>query len=74
MADGTIGDVLMPEKRKADVRAMQEALAKKGFNPGSIDGIVGPKTREAIAAFEKASGLPNDGVVDDAMLKQLGLA
>lgn len=45
------------------VREIQQALAAAGFNPGPIDGVMGPKTRAAIKAFQQARGLTVDGVV-----------
>jgi|6_EtaG_2_1085325.scaffolds.fasta_scaffold12070_6 hypothetical protein len=42
--------------------AVQTALAKLGHTPGTPDGIMGPKTRGAICAFQKAAGLTVDGV------------
>jgi hypothetical protein len=40
---------------------IQNALVKHGFDPGKIDGIMGPKTHAAISAFQAARGLPVDG-------------
>lgn len=34
-----------------DVKAAQEALQEKGHNPGPIDGMMGPRTREALKSF-----------------------
>jgi uncharacterized protein (TIGR02594 family) len=36
---------------------IQTALKAKGFNPGTLDGIMGPKTEAAIIAFRKSIGL-----------------
>jgi len=38
------------------VEALQEALAAAGFNPGPIDGIMGPLTRAAMEAFNVSIG------------------
>lgn len=38
----------------AVVRALQEELAARGFDPGAPDGRLGPKTRAAIAAFARS--------------------
>ncbi len=44
-------------------RQIQTALYNAGYNPGSIDGKIGRKTREAIRAFQEANGLKADGKV-----------
>jgi len=46
-----------------DVRAVQQALIARGFNPGAVDGIYGPRTAAAVQAFQSASGLSPTGVV-----------
>jgi hypothetical protein len=47
-----------------DVTWIQSSLAKLGYNPGPIDGIMGPKTSWAIKEFQKAHNLQPDGIVD----------
>jgi membrane-bound lytic murein transglycosylase B len=37
------------------------ALASKGYAPGVADGVMGPKTRAAIRAFQRDLGLPTTG-------------
>lgn len=44
------------------VKQMQRALKNAGFYKGSIDGKMGPQTKAAITAFQKARGLKADGV------------
>ena len=39
------------------IKALQEALAAKGFSAGAIDGDCGPKTKAAIKAAAKAAGI-----------------
>lgn len=42
---------------------VQRALVSHGFDPGPLDGIDGPRTREAVAAFQtKHGGLDVDGI------------
>jgi hypothetical protein len=55
------------------VRAAQLFLTYRGFHPGPIDGFVGPLTRSAIGEFQKQNGLPQTGVVDDALLAALDM-
>ena len=40
---------------------LQSALRRAGFDPGDIDGQMGPQTRAAVVAFQKAQGLDPDG-------------
>lgn len=56
-----------------DVSILQEALKKKGFSPGTIDGIYGPKTEQAVKAFQKSIDLPGGGIIGPKTLKGLGL-
>lgn len=44
-------------------RQIQLALKNAGFYGGSIDGKLGPKTREAVRAFQRSNGLTADGRV-----------
>lgn len=43
----------------------QAALKAAGFYGGEVDGLYGPKTREAILNFEKVAGLPQTGLVNE---------
>ncbi len=45
------------------VQGVQRALLALGFDPGPVDGIVGPQTREAVKAFQDSVGLTADGLV-----------
>jgi len=42
---------------------LQAYLDEHGYNPVAIDDDFGPKTEEAVKGFQKANGLPRDGVV-----------
>jgi peptidoglycan hydrolase-like protein with peptidoglycan-binding domain len=48
-------------------------LNKHGANL-TADGVMGPKTRAALKAFQKAHGLKANGWLDEATEKELGLA
>ncbi|MBX2856978.1 MAG: lytic murein transglycosylase [Rhodobacteraceae bacterium] len=43
---------------EADIREIQALLSGLGFDTGGIDGSVGPRTRDAIAAFAVKRGMP----------------
>ena len=45
-------------------RMAQEALTEKGFDPGPIDGIWGPKTKSAVMQFQESAGLTANGQID----------
>lgn len=44
-------------KYNAGVEQLQKDLKKLGFDPGTIDGLMGPRTRAAMKAFGKKEGL-----------------
>jgi len=48
---------------------IQQQLSRYGFDPGTIDGIPGSKTRIAIQAYQKAAGLPPDGHASARLLE-----
>jgi general secretion pathway protein A len=54
------------------VRILQQRLRNAGFTPGPIDGILGPKTRQAIRRFQEAHGLRATGHLNDATRQALG--
>ena len=55
------------------VEAVQEALTKRGFKPGRIDGAMGSRTRKALREFQSSVGLPPTGKIDAATIAALGL-
>lgn len=55
------------------VRSVQEALKDKGYDPGTIDGAMGPQTAAALREFQKAEGLQSTGRVDAETRSKLGI-
>ena len=51
-----------------DVRTLQQKLKNAGYYTGSIDGIFGTATYEAIKKYQKANGLTVDGIAGSATL------
>ena len=56
------------------VAAVQQRLGRLGYYHGAVDGVMGPQTRNAIAAFQSRNGLGVDGTIDRPLLNSLGLA
>jgi peptidoglycan hydrolase-like protein with peptidoglycan-binding domain len=53
-----------PGQEGPALRDIQAQLQAHGFRAGPIDGVLGPKTCAAVRAYQKAAGLPIDGVID----------
>ncbi len=51
----------------------QAMLNSRGFEVGTPDGLMGPKTRNAIREFQRSAGIPVTGKVDGKLLSALGL-
>ncbi|HAX76177.1 MAG TPA: hypothetical protein DCY88_10155 [Cyanobacteria bacterium UBA11372] len=49
--------------RGESVRKLQMYLKKRGLFKGEVNGIFGPRTRDAVIAFQRARGMTPDGVV-----------
>lgn len=49
---------------KDDVRWVQVNLRERGLYSGSLDGVVGPETRGALATFQQSNGLTRTGTLD----------
>ncbi|MEP3945991.1 lytic murein transglycosylase [Ascidiaceihabitans sp.] len=56
---------------KDDRVALQRKLTAKGFDTGGADGVLGPKSKAAISAYQKARGLPVTGEPSVALLRSL---
>jgi len=54
---------------QAIVRFVQHALGRLGFSSGHVDGAAGPATRAAVRAFQRSMKLPENGVIDLALVE-----
>ena len=50
---------------------LQERLADLGYDPGGVDGVVGPKTRTALRQYQRSIGEIPDGYPTSQLLQQL---
>jgi lipoprotein-anchoring transpeptidase ErfK/SrfK len=67
----SVSNPQLPESDPEIGIRLQVALARLGFSPGAIDGIVGSQTRSALRAFQKAMNLRPTGVLDPATRSHL---
>ena len=68
---GTVREPL-PEQRAPDLRDVQQLLADLGFMaPTGVTGTAGDETSVAVLAFQKWSGLPRTGVLDEQVTAAL---
>lgn len=54
-------------------KVLQTKLNQLGYNSGTVDGIIGKKTRAAVIRFQKARGLVVDGIAGKNTKKALGI-
>jgi peptidoglycan hydrolase-like protein with peptidoglycan-binding domain len=56
-----------------NVRAVQQVLAKQGYYKGSVDGLYGRTTRDAVARYQSARKLTVTGTLTRQTLQSLGM-
>ena len=57
---------------KADRIRLQQRLTTRGFDTGGADGVLGPKSRGAIEAYQRSIGQPATGDPSPDLLRSLG--
>jgi peptidoglycan hydrolase-like protein with peptidoglycan-binding domain len=57
----------------SDIKKVQQTLRDKGYDPGEIDGRMGPQTRDAIGQYQKSNDLPVTQHLDARTAEQLGV-
>jgi peptidoglycan hydrolase-like protein with peptidoglycan-binding domain len=62
----------VPNLTPDGVRQVQQALQKKGYDPGPLDGILGPQTKEAVRKFQDFYGIKASGEINNQTLYALG--
>ena len=63
----------MPHMNAETVRQVQQALQSKGHNPGPIDGMMGPRTRSALQAYQRSNNLTGARGLDQQTMSSLGV-
>ena len=64
MKDSVTGDSRDNGRAQGDVRAAQQALRARGFDPGPVDGVMGPRTSAAVREFQQKENLTVTGQLD----------
>jgi len=59
---------------QSEIREVQMKLNQKGFNVGQPDGVMGPKTRDGLAQFQRQEGLQETGDIDSQTADALGIS
>ncbi len=62
----------VPDLGRDIIRKIQATLQAKGFDPGPIDGVVGPRTRAAVRKYQDHFGIKASGEIDNQTLFALG--
>lgn len=79
---GGLTNVFSPQKEvqysvmattTAENKIIQQKLKRWGYYTGSVDGIYGSKTREAVKYFQRKNGLSVDGIVGPKTAAALGM-
>jgi membrane-bound lytic murein transglycosylase B len=55
----------------AQLKGMQQALNEMGFNAGTVDGMLGPRTQTAIRLYQAMNQLPVDGYPAPSVLAHI---
>ena len=53
-----------PDVQDVEVEDLQRRLLELGYFTGTVDGYFGSVTKNAVMAFQRVNGLPENGVVD----------
>ncbi|ODT67160.1 MAG: lytic transglycosylase [Pelagibacterium sp. SCN 63-23] len=62
------GDYSLTKAQRTEVQTL---LNRAGYDVGAPDGVVGPRTRAAVMAFQQRAGMPADGHVSGVLLDRL---
>jgi hypothetical protein len=66
--------LLAPPLSNRLVEMVQRHLRDLGFDPGPVDGLIGPRTREAIRRFERDQGERATGTISFSLLERIRFA
>lgn len=70
----TVGALSKMGSTGSEVSKIQSRLKEWGYYDGTVDGIYGIKTRDAVIKFQKKNGLTPDGIVGSKTLAAIGIS
>ncbi len=73
-SDTTYAAVIQQGNSGNTVKTIQRKLKNWGYYKGSVDGIFGSQTRDAVKYFQRKNGLTADGIVGNKTLAALGMS
>jgi hypothetical protein len=66
-----IGEAATAGVDDVDILTVQEGLARLGYSPGPLDGVLGAQTREAIRRFEQDRNLAQTGAITEELVREV---
>ena len=61
----------LPTLSRTQMKSLQQELARRGYDLGKIDGVLGLQTRLAVREAQKKAGMPADGWPTAELLAKL---
>lgn len=71
--DDSVSTLSKMGSRGDEVRRIQQKLKNWGYYTGSVDGIYGSQTKNAVRKFQRDNGLTVDGIAGPKTLSYLGI-
>ena len=72
--DDSVSTLSKMGSRGDEVRRIQQKLKNWGYYTGSVDGIYGSQTKNAVRKFQRDNGLTVDGIAGPKTLSYLGIS
>ncbi len=67
------GNTLRVGDRGETVKQIQQRLKNWGYYSGSVDGVFGAQTEQAVKKFQRANGLTADGIIGPLTAAKIGI-
>ncbi|WP_404384294.1 peptidoglycan-binding protein [Caenispirillum salinarum] len=71
ISDNSGGSLIQKAAYDRTIEQIQRDLNRAGYEAGSVDGVLGSRTRDAIRAYQRDNGLPVTGQPDQELLDHM---